>query len=263
MNVVTLTTDFGADSPYVAAMKGVLLSLAPRTTIVDLTHSIPPQHVRYGAIVLDQVCERYPPGTLHVAVVDPGVGTEREIVYIEIGAQRYLGPDNGLFSRIASRIKPTRVIAVDRPEFWLPSVSATFHGRDIMAPVAARLSEGLEPARIGTPRDGIFVLDWPQPIAGANSICGEILLVDSFGNLITNIERALLASIPSGTIPRISTSAISITGISRAYGERVAGETVALVGSSELLEIAVVNGNAAQTLGMRAGDPIQIEWQAE
>ncbi len=143
--IITLLSDFGRDSPYVAAMKGVILSINRQATIVDLTHSIGPQNVRQAALVLDELARWFPPDSIHVAVVDPGVGSERRIVYAHIGEGHFLAPDNGLLSRLARRVPPSTIRTVTEAEFWLPAVSATFHGRDIFAPVAARLSLGLAP----------------------------------------------------------------------------------------------------------------------
>ncbi|MGH7135133.1 MAG: SAM hydrolase/SAM-dependent halogenase family protein, partial [Pirellulales bacterium] len=128
MSIITLTTDFGG-GPYVAAMKGVIYSIAPEAQVVDITHSVRPQDIRGGAMVLEQATPWFPPGSIHVAVIDPGVGSERRILYAEIADQQYVAPDNGLLSRLAARRKPSRMIAVEEPHFWLPQVSATFHGR--------------------------------------------------------------------------------------------------------------------------------------
>ena len=138
MSIITLTTDFGAGSPYVAAMKGVILSINSAANIVDITHDIPAQNIRSAAVVLDDVTGWFPEDTIHVAVVDPGVGTGRAIVYARIGRQQFIAPDNGLLSRLAARTTPSQTIRLEDPEHWLSPVSATFHGRDIMAPAAAR-----------------------------------------------------------------------------------------------------------------------------
>ena len=151
MSVITLTTDFGAGSPYVAAMKGVILSINPRATVVDITHGVRPQDIRQAALVVDDVAGRFPPESIHVAVVDPGVGTDRAIVYAHVGRRHFVAPDNGLLSRVAERIRPSKIIRISEAEYWLNPVSATFHGRDIMAPVAARLSTGLDPEKLGPP----------------------------------------------------------------------------------------------------------------
>ena len=144
---ITLTTDFGLGSPYVAQMKGVILSLCGEADLIDITHGIGPQNVREGAVVLADTTPRFPPGTIHVAVVDPGVGTARKLVYAEIGPQRYLAPDNGLLSLLAASQPPSRIVSLENSQFWLPEVSPTFHGRDILSPVAARLAGGASPDR--------------------------------------------------------------------------------------------------------------------
>ena len=194
MSVITLLTDFGTDSPYVAMMKGVIFSINPHVTIVDITHAIPPQDIRSAAFVLNEVCRRFPSGTVHLAVVDPGVGTDRDLVYLEIGQQRFVGPDNGLFSRVARDRVITRIHVLAERDYWLPEISATFHGRDIMAPVAARLSLGLDPVLVGPRLERLVDLAWPQAQVGARQIVGEIQAVDSFGNLITNITSAQLSA---------------------------------------------------------------------
>ena len=154
MSIITLTTDFGSGSHYVAAMKGVILSFAPAATIVDIAHDIPPQDIRRAALLLDDVADWFPPETIHVAVVDPGVGTDRAIVYARIGQQHFVAPDNGLLSRLAARgLRRRSSFALSSPAYWLEQVSTTFHGRDIMAPVAARLAMGLD-ARSAGPAAG-------------------------------------------------------------------------------------------------------------
>ena len=185
--IITLTTDFGLGSPYVAAMKGVMLSINPEARLVDISHAVGPQNVRQGALVLAEATTWFPAGTIHVGVVDPGVGTQRRIVYARIGDQQYIAPDNGLLSRLTLKTRPSQIITVENPEHWLPSVSNTFHGRDIMAPVAAQLSLGMEPDRLGPPRAELVELDWPQPRIESNAIVGEVIWIDGFGNLISNI----------------------------------------------------------------------------
>lgn len=260
--VITLTTDFGADSPYVAALKGVILSINPGVTIVDVTHSVPPQDVRAGAIVLADVARWFPPDTIHVAVVDPGVGTARKIVYAQIGRQHFVAPDNGLLSRLAQTTKPSRIIAVTEPTYWLEEVSTTFHGRDIMAPVAAHLSQGLDPELLGSPLDKLYELDWPQPRVAGDEITGQVIAVDSFGNLITNIGARHLADVPRDGAVRIECAGHTILHFVHAYGDQSDSSLVALIGSSGQLEVAVVSGNAAQTLGAHVGDAVAIGWRA-
>ncbi|HPP53751.1 MAG TPA: SAM-dependent chlorinase/fluorinase, partial [Thermoguttaceae bacterium] len=152
MGIITLTTDFGVESPYVAAMKGVIFSLNPAAVVVDLSHAIPPQNIRQAAIVLEEVAPYYPAGSIHVVVVDPGVGTDRALVYARIGEQHYLAPDNGVLSRLVwLGWVPEEVRRLENPRFWRHPVSRTFHGRDILAPSAAYLSLGVSPAELGPP----------------------------------------------------------------------------------------------------------------
>lgn len=258
--LLTLLTDFGGGSPYVAAMKGVLLSLNPAAQIVDLTHDVPPQDVRYGAVVLDDVAERFPAGTLHVAVVDPGVGTDRALIYAQLGTQHYLAPDNGLLSRLALRRRPTRIVRLTESRHWLEPVSATFHGRDILAPVAARLSLGLDPAALGVPLEELQLLDWPQPQVAPGLAQGHVLWIDRFGNLNTNIPAALLAA--AGPCSQLRATCCGHTSLRhvRSYGAAAPGELVSLFGSSARLELAVVDGNAAARLGATVNAPVSVVW---
>ncbi len=258
MSIITLTTDFGTGSPYVAAMKGVILSINPAATLVDLSHEVPPQDIRRGALLLEDTARWFPPGTIHVAVVDPGVGTGRALVYARIGAQQYLAPDNGLLSRVSRGEPPERVIRLAERAYWLPQVSATFHGRDILAPAAAHLSLGLDPARLGPPHGSLTRLDWPEPSLSANLIEGEVLFVDSFGNLISNVRAETLAGLPDRAGVTVTCGGAIVHGIGRTYGEASQGQLVALVGSAGRLEIALVGGNAAKRLGVGAAAAVTV-----
>lgn len=258
--VITLATDFGADSPYVASMKGVILAINPQVTIVDVTHSIPPQQVRQGAIVLAEVCPRFPADTIHVAVVDPGVGTDRRLVYARIAGQQFLAPDNGLLSRLTRREAATRLISLSEPAFWLKEVSDTFHGRDILAPVAARISLGVDPELLGTKLSRLVELDWPEPKLELRRLVGEVESIDSFGNLISNISRADLGRVAQNQPLKVSCGACQAISIVRTYAGQGPGSVVALVGSGGRLEVAVVEGNAARELNVRVGGPVAIHW---
>lgn len=258
--IITLTTDFGTGSPYVAAMKGVILSLNPAATIVDVSHAIPPQDVRAGALVLADTTRWFPPGTIHVAVVDPGVGTRRKIVYLRMGEQHYVAPDNGLLSRLALAAHPSTIINVVKPEFWLPKVSSTFHGRDIMAPVAARLSLGLDPARLGPAQADIERLDWTEASVAANKIEGTVESIDSFGNLITDIGADALVDVPRSEETRIICDDHETLGIFNAYADQPEMTLIALLGSSGKLELAIVGDNASLMLGVTVGTPVKITW---
>jgi len=256
--VITLTTDFGVSSPYVAQMKGEILSRNREAVIVDITHGIRPQQIVEGAIVLDDATWRFPPGTIHVAVVDPGVGTERPLLYAEIGPQRYLAPDNGLLTLVAQRQKPARFIELRERAYWAEKVSHTFHGRDILAPVAAHLSLGLSPEKLGRVVDHIVTLSLPQPRVEADYLVGHVLLADSLGNVITNIRREQVERLGPLDQIEVSCRERSIPGISRTYGERASGELVALFDSQDRLELAVVNGSAAAILTHDLGTEIVV-----
>ncbi len=259
-SIITLLTDFGRDSPYVAAMKGVILSINPQATLVDLTHSIGPQNVRQGALVLEELARWFPPQTIHVAVVDPGVGSDRKIIYAQIGDQRFLAPDNGLLSRLAQRVPPSTIRTVTEAEFWLPAVSATFHGRDIFAPVAARLSLGLSPERLGPEQAKLITLDWPEVRVAEGKLEGRIESIDSFGNLISNIPAEKLEGVPRGETVTIECDEHQTQGIFSTYSDQPEMTLIALVGSSGKLELAIVGDSAAIMLGIRVGTPVNVTW---
>ncbi|MEM9185273.1 MAG: SAM-dependent chlorinase/fluorinase [Planctomycetota bacterium] len=274
--VITLTTDFGEGSRYVAAMKGVILSINPEALVVDITHSVPPQDVLAGARVLADATRWYAPGSIHVAVIDPGVGTAREIVYSEFDGRGYVCPDNGLLTNLADHRKPHKMVAVENAELWLPRVSATFHGRDIMAPVAAHLSLGVPPDRLGPRRCEPLSLPTKQAIAVAapaagddpsreegrvgQRIEGEVVEVDSFGNLITNISEEMLQACPRDASVTIRCDEHETFGIYQTYGEQPAMTLVALVGSGGALELAIVDDSAKIMLGVGVGAPVAVSW---
>ena len=261
MNIITLTTDFGTGSHYVAAMKGVILSIHPAATIVDIAHDVPPQDIRRAALLLDDVADWFPPNTIHVAVVDPGVGTDRAIVYAQIGQQQFIAPDNGLLSRLAARMPPQKLIRLSEPAYWLEHVSTTFHGRDIMAPVAARLALGLDPDRLGPPLAQLTTLDWPVARPSRTRIDGAVIEIDSFGNLITNITADMLAGRPTDRRACIVCNIFETWGIYHVYAEQASGTLVALIGSSGRLELAIVRDNAAERLGVGVGTPVTVGWE--
>jgi S-adenosylmethionine hydrolase len=258
--IVTLTTDFGPSSPYVAAMKGAMLSINQGLRIVDLTHSIAPQQIAEGAVALADAALTFPAGTIHVAVVDPGVGTARLIVYAEIAGHRFICPDNGLLTRLADRQPPTKIIEVTNKQYFRPTVSATFHGRDIMGPVAAHLSLGLDPDELGAPISELSRLDIPGAHRMANRIEGQVISVDSFGNLITNITREMLAGVPTDESVTVRCDEHETQGIFQTYGEQPAMTLVALIGSNDQLEIAIVEDSAQIMLGVGTGAPVEVRW---
>ncbi len=261
MSIITLLTDFGLGGHYVAAMKGVILSLHPTATIVDLAHDVPPQDVRRAALLLDDVADWFPPETIHVAVIDPGVGTDRAIVYARIGQQHFIAPDNGLLSRLAKRKPPQALIQLTEPEYWLQPVSTTFHGRDIMAPVAARLALGLNPEKLGPPLQQLVSIDWPVARESQSRIDGAVIEVDSFGNLITNITADMLAGRPTDRRACIVCNIYETWGIYPSYAEQASGTLVAVIGSGGRLELAIVRDNAAHRLGIGVGAPVTLAWE--
>lgn len=257
--IVTLTTDFGEGSRYVAAMKGVLLSLNPRLTIVDISHAVPPQDIRAADRVLVETTPWFPDGTLHVAVVDPGVGSEREILYAEVGEQRYICPDNGLLTSLAARQTPRKMIFLREEAYRLKNVRNTFHGRDIMAPAAAHLSLAVPAERLGQMASQLKLLELPRTSRVGQSIEGEIVEVDSFGNLITNISAEQLANVPSEDVT-VCCDDHQTTGIFKTYAEQPPMTLVAVIGSGDHLEIAIVDDSAKIMLGVAVGTPVTVQW---
>jgi S-adenosylmethionine hydrolase len=256
--IITLTTDFGTDSPFVAAMKGVLLSINPAARLIDLSHDIPPFDVRHVSFFLAEALPYFPPGTLHVVVVDPEVGSHRDVLFVAVAGQRLLVPDNGCWTLLAEgHSRPLRVIRLTEPRFWRPIVSSTFHGRDIFAPAAAYLSLGVNPTELGPITTEWRQLAWPAPTRHADHLKGEVIFVDHFGNLITNICGAAL---PAATT-RITVAGTATARRVRAYADAPTGELVALISSNGLLEVAEVQGNASRRLGLGVGAPVSVEWQ--
>jgi S-adenosyl-L-methionine hydrolase (adenosine-forming) len=258
--IITLTTDFGEGSRYVAAMKGVILSINPHVRFVDISHSVPHQDIRTGAIVLAETVRWFPPETIHIGVIDPGVGSSRRIVYARIGSQQFIAPDNGLLSRLATLEKPAKIMCLNQPQFWLPEVSHTFHGRDIMAPVAARISLGLAPDELGQPIDQLLELPWPEVQQVPNRIEGEVVEIDSFGNLITNITREMLRGVPTSEVVGITCGEHETHGIYSTYSDQPSMTFMAHVGSTGRLELAIVDENASAMLGVKVGAPVCVTW---
>lgn len=256
--IVTLLTDFGLEDGYVASMKGVILSICPKVRLVDISHLIPPQDIRAGAFVLATVYRDFPQGTLHLGVVDPGVGTSRRALAIRTSRHFFVGPDNGVFSWILRREPKAQAISLENPAYWSTEVSRTFHGRDIFAPVAAHLANGVPFARLGPPCDP-FTADWMQASLSAEDIRGEIIYVDRFGNAITNVTLDELSHFGPPGEYIVQSGETCITSVVATYGDDRPGTPVALIGSSGHLEIAVSQGSAARTLGLSAGNPISIK----
>ena len=250
--ILTLTTDFGAEGPYVAAMKGIILGMVPDAYLVDVTHAIAPQNILEGAFVLSGIVDAFPTGTVHLAVIDPGVGTDRRLIAARIDGQWFVLPDNGLLSGIVRGRDLEGLWEIANPEIRRPRVAPTFHGRDILAPAAAHLLLGLDPTKLGPPIDKYITLTNFEPRLDEHGLSGEVLFRDTFGNLITNVRAERLTDTPPDRWA-VEVAGARIEGLCRTYGEKPPGTLIALAGSSGWLEVAVVNGDAARHLGAGPG----------
>jgi S-adenosylmethionine hydrolase len=257
--LITLTTDFGDTSPYVAVMKGVILAINPAARLIDLSHRVRPQDLRHASYFLGTAVPYFLPGTIHVCVVDPGVGSERAALYAEAGGQRLVGPDNGIFTGVFRRAGGAVARTLTESRFWRRPVSHTFHGRDVFAPVAAHLSLGLDPAELGPVRPDPIELPTCSAVTFGNRWKGEVQFVDDFGNVITNIPACKVKSLPV----RVSVGGGAAHPIRwvRTYADTAPGELVSLFSSDGFFEIAEVNGNAAARLGVREGAVVVLEFE--
>ena len=260
---IAMLTDFGYRDHYVGAMKGVIASIAPGAPVIDITHGVPAQSILAGAIALAQSWRLFPPQTVFMVVVDPGVGTTRLPVAVQTRAgARFIGPDNGVLSLALEEAGPARAVELRSPRYRLANVSTTFHGRDIFAPAAAHLWRGVKLEALGPSlREGLTRLDVPEPREGIEELRGEVLYVDSFGNLVSNIGRDALAQFEA-RFPAMRLS-VRIDGgapmeIVQAYGDVHKGVPLAAFGSFELLEIAVRDGSAAQHFAAGPGAIVTV-----
>lgn len=257
-NLITLTTDFGTASPYVAAMKGVILSIHPEARVLDLTHAVPPQAVRHASFFLSQCVGEFPAGSIHVAVVDPGVGGERDMLLAAAGGQFVIAPDNGLITGALARLGgPAGVRRLENPAYRKSEVSATFHGRDVFAPAAAHLSRGVAPADFGPALEEWVTLPTAGPRRDPDGWAGEVIFIDDFGNLITNLTGEHVASAPAGVT--INGEDVRPVRWARTYAEGEDGDRVMLLGSGGHFEVAVVNGSAAAQLTAGVGDRVFVK----
>lgn len=278
--IITLTTDFGLTDAYVAAMKGVMLSINPQAKLIDICHNIKPQDIHQAGFVLSTAYSYFPERTVHLVVVDPGVGSERKVIILRTPSADFVAPDNGVLSyviqqfirgslkergtegvRLINNLQQVELgpelqaVAITKPEFWRSPVSSTFHGRDILAPVAARLSLGASPTDFGEAITSVAMLPLPCPYqASDGSLVGHIIHIDSFGNLITNIRGDDLP--PTRGAITVEVGNQHISGLSRTYAE--GRGLLALIGGSGYLEVSLKGGSASALLGAEVGDEVKI-----
>lgn len=254
--VITLLTDFGETDGFVGIMKGVILSINPQANIVDISHEILPQDVDAGAFVLNCSYRYFPGGTIHVIVVDPGVGSERKILAVQSANYYFIAPDNHVLKHIFQSSETLTVVEVLNKQFFLNKISHTFHGRDIFAPVAAHLSTGVGIEQLGHETKNYDRGTIDQPIITKSSVIGKIIYSDKFGNLITNIPGEMI----NKPISFIKIGSTIINHLSNSYNEVGPGQPLAIIGSSEYLEIAIRNGNARRQLSLDRGETVLIEF---
>jgi len=257
--IITLTTDFGYQDHYVSAMKAVILNIQPSIRFVDVSHDIPAQDIMAGAWILKNSAFLYPKGTIHLAVIDPGVGTARKPIILQLNDHFFVGPDNGLFSLLCESGE-VEAYEITNSEFMRKTVSVTFHGRDIFAPAAAHLAKGASLDEFGPRLDDINRYRWATPISDKEGIQGWVVHIDTFGNLITNIPKDMLTQNTSHEL-RIYAGTSILHSIVTTYASVAEGEAAAYIGSSDMLEISVNKGNAGELLNIRKGAPVSVVFQ--
>lgn len=256
--IITLTTDFGYTDPFVGVMKGVIAGINPHAQVFDLSHGILAHDIMGGALVLRHSASYFPRGTIHVAVVDPGVGSARHPLLIESDGQYLIGPDNGVLSLALANKSAERIVQLSNTSYHLQPTSTTFHGRDIFAPVAAHLSLGINPGAFGDLVDDYVRLSWPQLMKSDRGIDGEIIYIDRFGNLFTNIKEQDLRALPKDKLCVSLDNNINIDGLAPNYAAGADGGFIALINSWGLLEIALYKDSAQRSCQTRIGDKVHI-----
>jgi S-adenosylmethionine hydrolase len=264
MSVITIVSDFGVDDEYVGVMKGVMLSINPTVSVVDITHRIAPQNVLQAAYLIPSYYHFFPQKTVHIVVVDPGVGSRRSILAVNHESHFFIAPDNGVLTLLLNAEKSDTIIRVDNSDFFLEPLSSTFHGRDIFASVGAHLSRGTKLDAFGTRtdvKDTMRLKGLNCRLSQTGELIGKVVSVDRFGNLITNIDSLSLAAFCEKKASKklqIHIGAVAISGLSRAYSDAAPKALLAYVGSRNYLEIAVNRGNAKEHLKARMGDPVRL-----
>ena len=259
MRVITLLTDFGIKDGNVGVMKGVIWSIAPEAQIADISHTISPQNVREAALILFRSTPYFPAGTIHTVVVDPGVGTQRRPIAAQFGEHYFVGPDNGVFTMwlesVEKQDEEIHFIHLDNQSYWLPVVSNVFHGRDIFAPAAGHLARGIAIESLGTEINDPVRLNLPKPRRTESGWMGEVIHIDHFGNVSSNIR---MDDLDPNVRVSVKLCHARIDGLVRTFGDRETGDLIALFGSTGNLIVSVVNGSAADRLGVKIGDPVTM-----
>ena len=265
LSVITLMTDFGVKDGTVGVMKGVIWGICPTAQISDLSHMIQAQNIREAAFIFARSVPYFPKRSIHLVVVDPGVGTHRRPMAAQLGDWYYVGPDNGIITGLLEHAEQagwqTDFVELNRKEYWLKNISSTFHGRDIFSPVAAHLANGVALSELGTAFNDPVRIEFPKPQHTNDGWRGEVNHIDHFGNVSTNIRVENLGkAMETKENIVVRMKGIEIKGLVNTFGERPVGEVIALMGSTGYLGVSVVNGNAAAKLGVKTGDEILISW---
>lgn len=259
---IALLTDFSLKDPYVGLMKGVIFSINPEAQVIDLCHNVAPQDVNHGALLLQASYHFFPSGTIFTVVVDPGVGTNRKVLCVETEKYFFLAPDNGILDPILQKEDVIKIVDVTDDRYFLPKISSTFHGRDIFAPVAAYISKGLPPQMLGSEIKSIQTLNLPVASFSNEELNGEIVIIDHFGNLITNVFPEMLKdnNLADFEKIRVIVDNSPLQGIYNTYGDKGIGEPLCLVGSSGMIEIAINNGSAAEHFKASKGTKVRFKY---
>jgi S-adenosyl-L-methionine hydrolase (adenosine-forming) len=256
--IITLLTDFGLQDGYVASLKGSLLTVCPAARLIDITHLVPAHDIRAGAYLLKSTYRDFPAGTIHLAVVDPGVGSERLGIALKTPDHCFVGPDNGIFSWVLHDEPAWNAFSLTEKAYWRTAVSNTFHGRDIFAPVAAHLALGIPLQALGQPCAPL-ARPWTEPRQENEALWGEVIHIDHFGNVITNVTFTVLKAFAGSSGFTVAAGEILVAGMRLTYSNQAAGEPLTLIGSTGHLEIAANQGNAASLYGIRTGDVLRIQ----
>jgi hypothetical protein len=255
--IITLLTDFGLRDGYVASLKGVILSIYPETRLIDISHLVRLQDVRSGAFLLATVYTDFPPGTIHLAIVDPGVGTERQGIVLRTPRYFLVGPDNGLFSWVCRKEPQWEARSLENSQYWRSPVCPTFHGRDIFAPVAAHLAAGVAMEEFGPPWEP-HIAGWTAMVRSERALRGEVIHVDHFGNVITNLDERTVRDFAPPEELVIELEGTRLNGLRTTYGDEPRGVLMALIGSHGYLEIAANRQHAGRLLGIQTGVAVRM-----